>query len=88
MGHVASKKLSNPITGDWRRKLDKGSIDKKSPTDEKNEDKNGKIIKCRYCRWKNLLTWTKNREGKTEIDRERGDVVWSMKDLDNKGLGW
>ena len=28
-----------------------------------------------------------DREGKTEIDREKRNVVWSMRDLDDKGLG-
>ena len=36
---------------------------------------------------KNLPTWTKDREGKTEIGGKRRDVVWLMRDLDDKELG-
>ena len=60
---------------------------KNLPTDEGDGEKNRKIIKCRYRRWKNLPIWTKDREGKTEIDGERRNVVWLIKDLDDKGLG-
>ena len=56
------------------------------PTDEGDKDKNRKISKYRYCGWKNVLTWTKDKEGKTEISGESRNVVWSMRDLDNKGL--
>ena len=61
---------------------------KNLPTDEGDREENQKIIKYRYRRWKNFLTWTKDRERKTEIDGEKRDVVWLMKDLDDKGLGW
>ena len=87
-GHVAGEKPLNPMTGDWGGKPDKGSINEKPLTDEGDGEENRKIIKCRYYWWKNLLTWTKDRKGKTEIGGERGDVVWSMKNLDDKGLGW
>ena len=60
---------------------------KNLPTNEGDGEENRKIIKCRYRRWKNLPTWTKDREGKTEIGGEKGNVVWSMRNLDNKGLG-
>ena len=48
--------------------------------------------KCKYCRWKNLPTWTEDKERKTEIDRERLRLmerrgICSKKDLDDKGLG-
>ena len=56
-------------------------------TDEGDREENRKIIKCRYCQWKNLPTWTKDRKEKTEIGGERGVVVWSMRDLDDKELG-
>ena len=39
---------------------------------ERDWKRKPKDHKCRYCRWKNLPTWTKDREGKTEIDREEG----------------
>ena len=45
------------------------------------------VESCRYCQWKNLLTWTKDKKRKTEIGGERRNVVWSMRDLDDKGLG-
>ena len=61
---------------------------KNLPTNEKDGEENRKIIKCRYRQSKNLPIWTKDREGKTEFGRERKNVVWLMKDLDNKGLGW
>ena len=53
---------------------------------------NQKIIRYRYCQWKNLPTWTEDKERKTEIYREgsrsmeRGGVC-SRKDLDDKGIG-
>ena len=85
-GHVASGKPPNPMTGDWGKKLDKRSIDEKPPTDKGDREENRKIIKCRYHQWKNLPIWTKDREWKTEIGGEREDVVWSMRDLDDKDL--
>ena len=33
-------------------------------------EENQKTIGCRYCRCKNLPTWTKEREGKTVIVNE------------------
>ena len=61
---------------------------KNLPTNEGDEKENRKIIKCRYYRWKNRLIWTKNRKEETEIDGEKKDVVWSMRDWDDKRLGW
>ena len=29
-------------------------------------EENQKIIECKYCQWKNLLTWTRDREGESE----------------------
>ena len=59
---------------------------KNLPTDKGNGEENQKIIKCRYRWWKILQTWTKDRERKTEIGGERKNVVWLMRDLDDKGL--
>ena len=61
---------------------------KNLPTNEGDGEENQKIIKYRYCRWKNLPIWTKDRERKTEIGGEKRDVLWSMRDLDDKRLGW
>ena len=36
---------------------------------------------------KNLPTCTKDRERKIESGGKRRDVFWSMKNLDDKGLG-
>ena len=44
-------------------------------------EKNQKIIEYKYWQWKNLLTWTKDRERKTEIGGEK-------KDLFKKKHGW
>ena len=41
----------------------------------KTRKKNQKIIKCRYCQWKNLLIWTKERKRKTEIGGKRRALV-------------
>ena len=60
---------------------------KNLPIDEGDGEENQKIIKYRYCRWKNLLTLTKDMKKKTEIGGERGDVFCLMKDLDDRGLG-
>ena len=61
-------------------------------TDEGDVKENQKIIKCRYCRWKNLPTWAKDREGKTGIGGEKSGMfegeTWLIKDLNDKGLGW
>ena len=57
---------------------------KNLPTDEGDGEENWKIIKYRYCQWKKLLTWIKDREWKTEIDGKRRDVVRLMRDLDDK----
>ena len=54
-------------------------------TDEENGEENRKIMKCRYYWWKNLLTWMKNKEGKTEKDREKRELfeeeTWMIRDL-------
>ena len=55
--------------------------------DEGDGKQNRKIINCRFCRGKNLPTWTKDKEKKTEIGEEKRDMVWLMRDLDDKGLG-
>ena len=82
------KNLPTQWWEDWGRKPDKESIDEKPlKLDKEIWEENQKIIKCRYCQWKNLPTWTKDRKKKTEIGQERKNVVWSMKDLDDKGLG-
>ena len=60
---------------------------KNLPTNEGDEEENRKIIRCRYCQWKNLPIWTKDKEGKTENSGEKRNVVWSMRNLDDKGLG-
>ena len=74
--------------GKWGEKPDKGSIDEKPPNRWGGRGENRKIIKYRYCQWKNLLSWTKDREGKTEIGGERKNMVWLIKDLNNKELRW
>ena len=38
-------------------------------------EENWKIIKFKYHQWKNLPTWTKDRERKPEIDGERRDLL-------------
>ena len=60
---------------------------KNLPTDEGDEIENRKIISVDIVNEKNLPTWTKDRERKTEKAGERRDMVWSMKELDDKGLG-
>ena len=62
---------------DWERKPDKKFIDKKPlKLDKEIWEENRKIGKsCRYYWWKNLPTWTKDKEGKTKSDRERRDLV-------------
>ena len=61
---------------------------KNLPIDEGDLEENRKIIRYRYCQWKNLPTRTKNKEGKTESGGERKNVIWSVKDLDDKELRW
>ena len=73
--------------GDWGGKPDKESINKKPLNQWGGRGGKPKDHKCRYCQWKNLSTWTKNMKRKTKIGRERRDVVWLMRDLDDKGLG-
>ena len=41
--------------------------------------------KCRYCQWKNLPTWTKDRKGKNEVDGERMSL---FQGLFEEELGW
>ena len=55
---------------------------KNLPIEEGDGEENWKIIRCRYCQWKNFLTWTKDREEKTEISGEKRDVIV------DEGLGW
>ena len=52
----------------WKRKLDKRSIDEKPPKpDEKIWKENQRIIECRYCQWKkNILILTKTEKEKLE----------------------
>ena len=57
---------------------------KNLPTNERNEEKNRKIINI--VDEKNLPTWTKDKERKTESSGERRDVVLLMKGVDDKGL--
>ena len=80
---------------------------KKTEKENRIKDQSIKIFRTRwgnmgrkpndhsYCWWKNLPTWTKNREGKTEIDEERKGLfkerlVWggtySRRDLFEEGL--
>ena len=61
---------------------------KNLPTNGRDGEENQKIINCKYHQWKNFPTWTKDKERKTEIGGEKGNVIWSMKDLDDKGLRW
>ena len=44
-------------------------------TDEGNGEENRKIIKYKYCQWKNLPTWSKDRERNTEVCGERKNLV-------------
>ena len=58
---------------------------------KETKEENRKIIKYRYCQWKNLPTWTKDRKGKSEIDKEGSRLiekrgVFSRRDLGDKGL--
>ena len=48
---------------------------KNLPTDEGDGEKNRKIINIDIVDEKNLPTWTKDKERKTEIGGERRDVV-------------
>ena len=61
---------------------------KNLPTDKEDGEENQKIIRCKNRQWKNLPTWTKDRENKTESGREKRNMFWSLRDLDDKGLGW
>ena len=54
------------------------------------KEENQKIIEYSYCQWKNLPTWTKDRERKNEIDEEERSLfdeglvqkgTWMMRDL-------
>ena len=60
---------------------------KNLPTDEGDREENRKIISVDIINEKNLLTWTKDRERKTEIGRKKVHVVQLMRVLDDKGLG-
>ena len=60
--------------GDWGGKLDTG-INQWKTFRTQWESVGGKPKDHRYCRWKNLPTWTKNREKKTEVYDEKGDFV-------------
>ena len=61
---------------DSGEKLDKESIDEKlSIKERKIGEENQKIIKYKYCRWKNLSIWTKNSEGKPRLVKRRGTCL-------------
>ena len=70
--------------GNWGGKSDKKSINEKPPNRWGGWGGKPKDHKCRYCQWKNLPTWTKDKEGKTETGGGRRDVILLIRNLDNK----
>ena len=54
---------------------------------EGDGEENRKIISVDIVDKKNILTWTKDWKRKTEIGGKKRDVVWMMRDLNDKGLG-
>ena len=86
------KKPSNQWRRLERKTRQKINQWKTSQPMKKTGEENRKIMRYKYYRWKNLLTWIEDRKGKTEIDREgsrlmeRGGVCL-RRDLDDKELG-
>ena len=63
--HVTGKKPPNPVMGNWRRKLDKKSIDKKPPNSMRNVER-----KLMDCVW-----WKKTFQPELEQKKKNRKIV-------------